>query len=84
MTRNNPRLHDLLAILVATAALELGATQVHAMGYGFGIMGGFNYVPSPGDFLNQHSLLNAGRGPRTGFQQRLRQQSQCLHPPDSR
>ena len=61
MTRNNPRLHDLLAILVATAALELGATQVHAMGYGFGIMGGFNYVPSPGDFLNQHSLLNAGR-----------------------
>ena len=59
MTRNKPRLHDLLAILVATAALELGASQVHAMGFGF--MGGFNYVPSPGDFLNQHSLLNAGR-----------------------
>ena len=61
MTRNKPRLHDLLPILVATAALELGATQVHAMGYGFGIMGGFNYVPSPGNFLNQHALLNAGR-----------------------
>ena len=61
MTSNNPRLYNLLAILVATAALELGASQVHAMGYGFGILGGFNYVPSPGDFLNQHSLLNAGR-----------------------
>ena len=61
MTSNNPRPYDLLAILVATAALELGASQVHAMGYGFGILGGFNYVPSPGDFLNQHSLLNAGR-----------------------
>lgn len=61
MTRNKLRLHDLLAILVATAALELGASQVHAMGYGFGILGGFNYVPSPGDFLNQHALLNAGR-----------------------
>ena len=61
MTRNKPRLHDLLAILVATAALELGASQVHAMGFGYGIMGGFNYVPSPGDFLNSHSLLNAGR-----------------------
>ena len=31
------------------------------MGYGDGIIGGFNYVPSPGDFLNSHSLLNAGR-----------------------
>ena len=61
MTSNNPRPYDLLAILVATAALELGASQVHAMGYGYGILGGFNYVPSPGDFLNQHSLLNAGR-----------------------
>ncbi|MGO8901727.1 MAG: hypothetical protein ACLQU5_25735 [Isosphaeraceae bacterium] len=59
MTSNNPRLYNLLAILVATAALELGASQVHAMDFGF--MGGFNYVPSPGDFLNQHSLLNAGR-----------------------
>ena len=61
MTSNNPRLYNLLAILVATAALELGASQVHAMGYGYGILGGFNYVPSPGDFLNSHSLLNAGR-----------------------
>ncbi len=61
MTRYNPRLYNLLAILVATAALELGASQVHAMGFGYGIMGGFNSVPSPGDFLNQHSLLNAGR-----------------------
>ena len=61
MTSNNPRLYNLLAILVATAALELGASQVHAMGFGYGILGGFNYVPSPGDFLNQHSLLNAGR-----------------------
>jgi len=61
MTRNKPRLYNLLAILVATAALELGASQVHAMGFGYGILGGFNYVPSPGDFLNQHALLNAGR-----------------------
>ena len=61
MTRNNLRRLYLLAILVATAALELGASQVRAMGYGYGIMGGFNYVPSPGAFLNQHALLNAGR-----------------------
>jgi hypothetical protein len=60
MTRKK-RLYDLLAILVATAALGPGASQGHAMGYGYGIMGGFNYVPSPGDFINQHSLLNAGR-----------------------
>lgn len=52
----------LFAILVAAAALQSGASQVHAMGYGgYGIMGGFNYVPSPGDFINQHSLLNASR-----------------------
>ena len=43
------------------AALVVRASQVHAMGYGYGIMGGFNYVPSPGDFLNSHALLNAGR-----------------------
>src|SRR5271157_318778 len=61
MTRKK-RFHGLLAILVAAVALELGASQVHAMGYGgYGMMGGFNYVPSPGDFINQHALLNAGR-----------------------
>jgi hypothetical protein len=61
MTRNNPRLDHLLALLVALAALDLGASRVHAIGYGYGIVGGFNYVPQPGDFLNQHTLLNAGR-----------------------
>ncbi len=57
------RIHDLLAMLVATAVVDLGASQVHAIGYGggYGIIGGFNYVPSPGDFINQHALLNAGR-----------------------
>ncbi len=60
MTRKKP-FHDLLTVLVAAAALELGASQVHAIGYGYGIMGGFNYVPSPGDFINQHSMLNASR-----------------------
>ena len=62
------RFHDLLAVLVAMAALELGASQAHAIGYGYGMMGGFNYVPSPGDFINQHSLLNASLRRRTGFQ----------------
>ncbi len=61
MTRKK-RLHDLVAVLVVAAAFDIGASQVHAIGYGgYGIMGGFNYVPSPGDFLNQHSLLNASR-----------------------
>jgi hypothetical protein len=60
MTRNNPRRSYLLAIVVATAALELGVSRAHAMDMMFGI-GGFNYVPSPGDFLTQHALLNAGR-----------------------
>ena len=84
MTSNNPRLYNLLAILVATAALELGASQVHAMGFGYGILGGFNYVPSPGDFLNSAFAAQRRSRRRAGFQQRLRQQSQRLHQPDSR
>jgi hypothetical protein len=66
MTRKK-RFYDLLAVFVAMAALDLGASQIYAIGYGgYGIMGGFNYVPSPGDFINSHALLNAGRaGPPT-------------------
>ena len=43
------------------AALELGAGSAHAIGFGgMGVIGGFNYVPSPTDFVNSHSLLRAG------------------------
>ncbi len=62
MAKNNPRFGHVLALLVGMAVLELGAGQAHAIGFGgMGVIGGFNYVPSPGDFLNSHSLLNAGR-----------------------
>jgi hypothetical protein len=60
MTSGN-RIGALLGILAAAAIIERGATGAYAIGYGIGIMGGFNYVPQPGDFLNSHSLLNAGR-----------------------
>jgi hypothetical protein len=61
MTRKK-RLRSLLAVVVAMAIFDLGASRVQAIGYGgFGFIGGFNYVPSPTDFINQHALLNAGR-----------------------
>jgi hypothetical protein len=47
--------------LAMILALAWGSPQAHAQFcMGFGI-GGFNYVPSPTDFINQHSLLNASR-----------------------
>ncbi len=62
MTRKNPRLGRLLVPLVAMAALALAGSPAHAIGFGgMGVIGGFNYVPSPTDFLNSHSLLNASR-----------------------
>lgn len=45
-------------------------TAMAQFGFGYGVMGGFNYVPSPTDFVNSHALIQAGRGqqPRASFQ----------------
>ena len=53
-----------LPMVLVPVLLSLGSTPARAqfgMGYGM-MMGGFNYVPSPTDFLNQHALIRAGRG----------------------
>ena len=49
------------------AGLKPGAGPVRIR---LGMMGGFNYVPSPTDFINSHALIQAGRGqqPRASFQ----------------
>jgi hypothetical protein len=51
-------------VLLGTVLLGLQQSPAKAqfgMGYG-GFMGGFNYVPSPTDFINSHALIQAGRG----------------------
>jgi hypothetical protein len=50
--------------LLGTIVLGLHTSPARAqygMGYG-GFMGGFNYVPSPTDFINSHALIQAARG----------------------
>jgi hypothetical protein len=59
MIANQKRRTELLTLLLGAALLGPGANEARAY-FGFGI-GAFNYVPSPGDFLNQHSLSNASR-----------------------
>jgi hypothetical protein len=63
MTRLSARSASLLAL--ALGIINLGSTsqQAHAQwgGYG-GFFGGFNYVPSPTNLINQHSMIRAGRG----------------------
>ncbi len=62
MTRNHTRPPGVLTFLVGIILLSSTSTPARAQfGYG-GFMGGFNYVPSPTDFLNQHSLVQAARG----------------------
>ncbi len=62
MKNNHRRPACVLAILVAAAALEIGTSQARAdFGWGFG---SFNYVPQPGDYLNQHSFIRAANAPR--------------------
>jgi hypothetical protein len=53
----------LLTLATCAVASSGGATPAKAQwgGYGGWGMGGFNYVPSPTNFLNQHALINAGR-----------------------
>jgi hypothetical protein len=53
----------LLALFVATAVLGIGASQARAQwGMDIGFFGGFNPVPQPGDFINQHALTRAAAG----------------------
>jgi hypothetical protein len=59
MVGKEKRRTGLRTLLLGAAVLGLGSNEARAY-FGFGI-GAFNYVPSPGDFLNQHALSNASR-----------------------
>src|SRR5262249_11678014 len=48
-----------VAVVVVYAPLSARAD----IGFGFGF-GAFNYVPSPGNFLNDHALVNAANATR--------------------
>jgi hypothetical protein len=63
MNRNPTRRAALVALVLAVALVGPASNQVWGYWGGFGI-GGFNYVPSPGDFLNAHALSNAARAGR--------------------
>jgi len=64
MLRYQTRRPGVMTLLAGIILLGSASNSAHAQfGYG-GIMGGFNYVPSPTDFLNSHSLIQAGRGLR--------------------
>jgi hypothetical protein len=52
-----------LSIFAVAVFLGIGPSPAHGF-FGYGILGGFNYVPSPGDFVNQHALSNAARAGR--------------------
>jgi hypothetical protein len=70
MIPKNHRL-PLLVLVIGACLLGPGSDRAHAQyGMGYGFMGGFNYVPSPTDFINSHALIQAGRGqqPRASFQ----------------
>jgi hypothetical protein len=54
---------QLLTSLLVAALLSFGSSRARGF-YGLGFFGGFNYVPSPGDFVNQHALSNAARAGR--------------------
>jgi hypothetical protein len=62
MSSHNRRSPALLALVVAAAWAPLSARPARAQ---WGIFGGFNYVPSPGNFLDQRSLAQTARGPQT-------------------
>ena len=64
MKQNSRRLSCVVTLLLAAAAIEIGASDARAQ-YGMGGMGmgfmGMRQVPSPQEFLNSHALVNAGR-----------------------
>src|SRR4051794_13385834 len=60
---NRKRPSRMLVLLFGTIVIGPGSGRAFAQyGFGYGMMGGFNYVPSPTDFLNSHALIQAGRG----------------------
>jgi hypothetical protein len=61
MKRCKGRAQGLLVFMIAViAAIELGTSQARAQyGMGYGMFMGFNPVPSPTDFINQHALSKA-------------------------
>jgi hypothetical protein len=71
MTMKTRRRRHAVVLLSGAILLAAGSERAQAQyGFGIGFMGGFNYVPSPTDFVNSHALIQAGRGqqPRASFQ----------------
>jgi hypothetical protein len=63
MKRRNRRFPTLLVLLVGATVTSLGARPAQAQwDMGWGLFGGFNTVPSPGNFLNDRALIQASRG----------------------
>jgi hypothetical protein len=62
VTKNNRRHFHLLLLLTASAAIAIGTKESRAIyGMDMGFFGGFNPVPSPTQFINQHALIRAGQ-----------------------
>jgi hypothetical protein len=71
MTMRTRQWRQVVFLASGAILLAAGSERAHAQyGFGIGFMGGFNYVPSPTDFINSHALTQAGRGqqPRASFQ----------------
>ena len=63
MTSDKRRPPRALVFLLGTIVLGLSSKPALAQdGWGWGIFGGLNIVPSPTDFLNQHTLTRAAGG----------------------
>ena len=63
MKKDNRRFPSLLVLLVGASLTSLGARPAQAQWeMGWGMFGGFNTVPSPGNFLNDRALGAANRG----------------------
>jgi hypothetical protein len=61
MISSGRHLHRVLTIGAALAALHLAPGAARAYD-GFGWFGGFNFIPSPGQFLNEHANIRAAQG----------------------
>jgi hypothetical protein len=62
MITHGRRLRGLLALFAGMTIHCLATSPARAIDFGFGWFGGFNYVPSPGDFLNERANIQALRG----------------------
>jgi hypothetical protein len=62
MKRPDLRLPALPVLLAGAIVATLVARPARALDFGWGLFGGFNYVPSPGDFVNDMATIRAQQG----------------------